>query len=382
MTTAKENEKNLKNSGEKVSGEAGAKGAGVKESTAQSAAPAPTQATSTTPAPKKKRRGLKIFGGCCIFLLLFLSFGLNILLGFGLLLGSGGNTGNSILYNEVTLEEADSFDAAKLVQINLAGPIFQDSEAAAGILGQTSNTDEVLAKLNLAIEDDSIEGVLLKIDSPGGSVTASEALNRKILEVQDAGKAVVSYIHSSGTSGAYYTAVASDSIVANPTSVNGSIGVIIQSYQYEELLNKIGVNVQTFKSGEFKDLLDGSRDITEEERSIVQGLVDSSFNIFLDRIDEGRQNLDRATIEELADGRIYTAEEAANNGLIDSVGYIEDALNVLADEAGYQEYTLIEYQRNFSFLEGFGQGFPLGIEGEILEDLKRAATGELHVLYL
>lgn len=325
--------------------------------------------------PAKRHRGLKWAGGFCLILILVGSIFGNIVLGSLFVLGA---TSSHSGYEEQVYQGSESFEKDKIVEIELSGMISEDS--AGSYLSSAPTTQSVMDQLDLAMSDDRVTAVVLRVDSPGGSVTASESLHQKIKEVRDAGKKVIAYIHSQGTSGAYYASVAADTIIANPTSINGSIGVIIQSHNYEELLKKVGVKTVTFKSGKYKDILSGSREMTPDERDIVQGIVDSSYKIFLDRVEEGRK-IDRKKLVDLADGRIYTAEQAKEHKLIDEVGYENDAIEKAAELAGSGRYYVIRYTMDASFLDSLSR-LPFVSAMKFVNNLVAGRSEQLGVFYL
>lgn len=315
--------------------------------------------------------------GCCAFILFFGSLALNIALGTLLASGIAGSL-NSDAYNEYTIAGDDLFTDQKVARIDISGVIVNANEG--GFSAPENSVEDIMNKIDLAIADNDVEGILFVIDSPGGSVTAAEDLHQKIIAAQNEGLAIVSYIHNSGTSGAYYAAAASDEILAHPTSLNGSIGVIIQSYNYAGLLEKIGVEANTFKSGEFKDILSGTRDVTDAERDLIQGLVDSSYDIFLTRILDNR-DITEKELRAVADGRILTASQAKDAKLIDEVGYEDDALAKIEQLASITNYKLIEYQQNTNLFNEISQ-FPAVKNLPFFRGLLQGSVESLQVFYL
>ena len=210
----------------------------------------------------------------------------------------------------------------------------------------------VADQLRSAAEDDSVKGVILQIDSPGGGLTASDHLHHQVGELRKTGKPVIAWAGSMMASGGYYVAVAADRIMASPTSTVGSIGVILQHFQVSELMEKLGVRVNPVTSGAHKDLASPFRDMTPEERKLLQDYVDISHRRFIDIVAKGR-NMQADEVAALADGGIMGAAMALEKGLIDSVGYIEDAVALLESELGEKDMRVIGYRRVFSFAEMF-----------------------------
>jgi len=156
---------------------------------------------------------------------------------------------------------------------------------------------------------------------------------------------IVASIMDLGTSGGYYVAVAADKIVAHPSTVTGSVGVIMVSLNGEGLLEKIGVEANTIASGPKKSMGSPFRTMTDEERAIFQTIIDGMYDQFVTVVDDGRPNLDKGEIRRLADGRIYSALQAKQVGLIDEVGYLEDALEIAKKEAEIEKATVVTYHR-------------------------------------
>lgn len=195
------------------------------------------------------------------------------------------------------------------------------------------DADRVVSSLKAFSENDRIKAVILKINSPGGSVGAVQEIYAQVQKLRQKGKKVVVSMGDVAASGGYYIAAAADKIVANPGTLTGSIGVILEIGTMQELLKKVGVKIETIKSGKMKDIGNFSRAMTEEERTLLQGLINNSYDQFVQAIVAGR-GMDKQKVLSLADGRIYTGEQAMAAGLIDSLGNYDDAIKVAADLAG------------------------------------------------
>lgn len=209
-------------------------------------------------------------------------------------------------------------------------------------------TGRVLKAIKQAKEDSSVKGVVLAINSPGGLVTDSHQIYHRLKELSETKPIVVS-MGSMAASGGYYVAMGAGEkakIFAEPTTWTGSIGVIIPHYEVTELAEKAGVRAVPLKTGEFKDALSPFRELTERERAVWDEIMNQSFERFLEVIDQNRKNLDIEQLRKLATGQIYTAKDARTNGLIDEIGYEEDAINELKRGAGLAEARVVVYQHH------------------------------------
>src|SRR5207248_8212487 len=187
-----------------------------------------------------------------------------------------------------------------------------------------SMVDDMRAALQQAREDNRVKAIVLEIDSPGGEVTASNAIYSALVETRDR-KPVVVYMDSLAASGGYYVSCGGKFLMASDTTITGSIGVIIQTLNYEQLFNKVGLASVVFKSGKFKDILNGARPMTPEERELIQRFVMETYDKFLGIVSKERGLPADMLRNNIADGRIFSGKEALNAKLIDGVGQIEDA---------------------------------------------------------
>ena len=202
-------------------------------------------------------------------------------------------------------------------------------------------------ELTKAGKDKSVKAIVLRINSPGGTVTASDIVYHEIREFKRASKIpVIASVMDLGTSGGYYLAVAADKIVAHPSTITGSVGVIMVSLNAQGLLEKIGVEANTIASGPKKSMGSPFRTMTDEERTIFQEVIDSMYNQFITVVDQGRPNLNQQEIRRLADGRIYSADQAKRVGLIDEIGYLEDAISLAKKEAKVEKASVVIYHRS------------------------------------
>jgi protease-4 len=226
--------------------------------------------------------------------------------------------------------------------IPVRGVITATSDSPVG--NSTSSSDDIVKAIRRARKD-NVKAILMPINSPGGSAAASQEVYAELMRTRkETAIQIVASMGDVAASGGYYVASAAHHIVANPSTLTGSIGVIIQSTQVSGLLNTIGVRPVTFKSGTYKDILSPFRDPTEGERALVEDMIQDTYQQFLDAIVAGRRNLPLTALKPLADGRIFTGAQALKAGLIDSLGNYSDALKKAAELAKIQgEPTVKNY---------------------------------------
>lgn len=246
--------------------------------------------------------------------------------------------------------------SAKVLVVELSGMI--SSADARGLVNRPSLVAHIREVLTIAEEDQRVKALVLRINSPGGTVTASDILYHEIRAFKEKRKIpVIVSIMDMGTSGGYYIAAAGDKIVAHPSSVTGSLGVIMLTVNASGLLEKIGVQATAVASGPKKDMGSPLRPMTPEERAIFQGVIDEFYTQFLRVIEHGRPNLTAAQVRELADGRIYSGEQARKLGLIDQVGYLDDAIALAKKEAGVGEARVVTYHRPGEYRQNIYSSF-------------------------
>jgi len=211
---------------------------------------------------------------------------------------------------------------------------FGDKIAIVEVKGMITQSSGVIEELQQYLADDGVKAIILRVDSPGGGVGPSQEIYREIMRIKSNSKRkVVTSMGSVAASGGYYIASASDLIVANPGTITGSIGVIMQFSNFEELLKKIGVKGVVLKSGEHKDIGSPFREMTPEERRIMQEVLDNVHQQFIQAVADGRK-LDRSKVAQIADGRILTGEQAKSLGLVDQLGNLQDTIDITAKLAG------------------------------------------------
>jgi protease-4 len=216
-----------------------------------------------------------------------------------------------------------------------------------GVITQSSG---IIEEIHQYLEDEGVKAIILRIDSPGGGVGPSQEIHREILKIKSK-KKVVTSMGSVAASGGYYIACASDLIVANPGTITGSIGVVMEFTNIEELFKKIGIKGVVVKSGEHKDIGSPFREMTPDERRLLQDVIDNVHEQFIKAVAEGRK-LDRSKVTEIADGRILTGEQAKQLGLVDQIGNLQDAIDTTAKMVGIEGKPNILYpKKRFSILE-------------------------------
>lgn len=239
---------------------------------------------------------------------------------------------------------------SKLLLIDITGFI-SEKERSGGMKEKPSMVAEVKEALQKAEKDEDIAGVILRINSPGGTVTASDLILHEFLAFKARKKVpIYACITGIGASGGYYIATAADEISAQPTAITGSIGVLVMRFNVEGLLSKIGVTEKTVKSGDKKDFLSPFRAATPEEEKIIQAIITSLFQRFVDVVlARPGGSLTKPELEKLADGRIFTAQQAVAARLIDRVGYLDDTVAAMKKKLNLKEAKVITYHRPGSY---------------------------------
>jgi protease-4 len=228
----------------------------------------------------------------------------------------------------------------------------EDRIALVRVEGVILDAQQTVSELKKFGENPSVKAIVLRIDSPGGGVVPSQEIHDAVLRLRNKhAKAVVASMGTVAASGGYYIAVATDRIVANPGTLTGSIGVIMELANLEGLLKKIGVQSVVVKSGPHKDLGSPFRAISPEERRILQTVMDDVHGQFIEAVAEGR-SLDLRDVTRLADGRVFTGRQAKDAKLVDDLGDLDDAIRLAADMAGIEgEPKVVEPRRRFSIRE-------------------------------
>ncbi len=311
--------------------------------TAQSRAGGPAVFQRVPPrAPQGGRSWLPWLGGGCLGCgaALLLAF-----LGMALLAPFVGGTRPSLPGGD------------KIGLITIEGLILSGS-GGGGLFGGFAGSDTIVRQLVQARRDPSIKAVVLRVNSPGGSAAASQEIYGEVLKLRRTRKPVIVSMGDVAASGGYYVAAAADKIVANGSTMTGSIGVIMEFMNLQGLYGKVGIDHTTIKSGEYKDIGSSSRQLTATERRLLQAMVDDVYDQFVTDVAEGRRQVSRAEVRRIADGRIFTGRQALKLKLVDELGNLQDAIALAARSAGITgRPTVVELGRR-SFLDLLAGGGP------------------------
>ena len=224
-----------------------------------------------------------------------------------------------------------------------------DKVAVVRVEGMITNSEETIRQVRKWGKDKSIKALVLRINSPGGAVAPSQEMYNEISKVAKK-KPVVASMGTLAASGGYYIAVACNKIMADPGTLTGSIGVIMMFDNFEKLMDKIGMKSLVFKSGQFKDTGSPFREVTEDDKKLIHGIIDSIYTQFITDVAKGRQ-MDIEEVRKLADGRIYTGQQALDLKLVDELGGMQDAIKVASTLAGIDgEPKVVEEEEEKSFL--------------------------------
>ena len=236
------------------------------------------------------------------------------------------------------LPELSSLGKERVALVRIEGPIL--------------DSQETVSELKDFGEDPLVKAIVVRIDSPGGGVAPSQEIYNAVKRIRNEyNKTVVASMGTVAASGGYYIAVASDRILANPGTLTGSIGVIMQLANFEELLKKIGVQNIVVKSGRYKDLASPFRPMTEDDRRLLQSVMDDVHRQFIEAVADGR-SLDVADVMSFSDGRVFTGRQAKDSLLIDDLGDLQDAIRLAGELSGIQgEPRVVEPAERFSFRE-------------------------------
>ena len=237
--------------------------------------------------------------------------------------------------------------AEKVLLIDLQGVINNQKDraftGATTALGMVEQVREIISK---AEKDEDVKALLIKVNSPGGTVTASDIIFHELITYKSKYDVPV-YVHimDLAASGGYYIALAGDEIIAHPTSLIGSIGVIALKVNMENLMEKIGVDWEVVKSGDKKDFMSPFRPFTNEERQLFQNTIDNFHKRFVTIIAENREELELDEVKKLADGRVFDSKQAMNHKLIDEIGYISDTVERIKLKTNNPDLKVVTYQR-------------------------------------
>lgn len=293
---------------------------------------------------RRRRRWPFVVGGLVALGLVVLTVGAVVVV---LAVSASGPGASAAVYEE---EYVSGEGSEKVAVVPVVGTIASADNSVPGT--EPPITPEGLADaLRQAEEDPAVAAVVLEVNSPGGGVTASDEMHQSILDFRESsGKPVVVSMGDTAASGGYYISTAADKIVANETTLTGSLGVIFSLTDFSELADDYGVEQEVVKSGKFKDMGSSFRNLTPEEREILQSIVDESYDEFVSVIVEGR-DLPEERVREIADGRVYSGQQAKELGLVDSFGGLDEAAMISQDLAGVDGATVVRYVQPESFTE-------------------------------
>jgi protease-4 len=218
--------------------------------------------------------------------------------------------------------------------------------------GVINNSADIIRQLKKYTKDSSVPAIVMHIDSPGGGVAPSQEIYEEMKKAKENGKRIVASMGSVGASGGYYVACAADTIIANPGTLTGSIGALFEFPVAEELFKKIGLRFEVVKSGEFKDVGNYARRMTEAERKLLQSVIDDTYDQFVQVLVDNR-NLSKEEALKIADGSIFTGRQAKKLGLVDELGDLEDAIKIAGEMAGIEgpPKTIKERVRKITFFD-------------------------------
>jgi protease-4 len=363
--------------------------------------PPPPPVIVAPPAPPARRgRGWMVFSIILVVLLLF-----SMLLNLGSLLSRGLSPGRSRANRAVgpKLDEAiteDNGAVNKIAVVEIGGIITGRDMSGGGF----SMVEVIKAQLKRAQEDEHVKAVILKVDSPGGEVLASDQINRLIIKFQsDSKKPVVASMGNLAASGGYYVSAPCRWIVAEDMTITGSIGVIMHGWNYRGLMNKVGILPEVYKSGKFKDMMSGERnpeEVTPEERAMVQSLIDETYKKFKDVVQKGRDGANKVNQSsgekgrklddhwaDYADGRVLSGTKAYELGFVDQLGDFQTAVDRAKTIASISRANLVEYPQRFDLSDLFrmfgesSQNRGRAVKVDLGLDMPKLMAGQLYFLY-
>ncbi len=303
-------------------------------------------------APPPRERSVAFFVAIFLGLLLMVSAAANVVLfvfsiGGLAASGLGGGAGLEEAGYQVTAVGGDPKASAKVLRIPIHGAIAEEASPLLGAEG--GSVSFVRRALKAAGRDKSIRGIVLDIDSPGGGVTASDEIYQLVQEFRrdHPEVKVVALFGDIAASGGYYVAAAAERIIGRRTTITGSIGVIMSGYNFAEAAKELGIAEVVIKSPDtpYKDILSPMRPMTETERAILTSIVQEMYEQFVTVVDDGRPDLDRDQVRALANGQIYSANQALQNGLVDELGGEDAALAWLRTATGREALEVVEFRR-------------------------------------
>ncbi len=247
------------------------------------------------------------------------------------------------------IQVAPGKGGSKIAMIEIEGMLI--NAKSGGFLQPTENPLSVFTQqLDAAEKDKSVKALVLRVNSPGGTVTTSDAMYQLLQRFRaKTHKPIVASCQEVCASGAYYVSCAADKIYAQPTTVIGSIGVIFNTFNFSGTMDKIGVSSVAIKSGPLKDMGSPFKPLTEDERAVMQGIVNEYYARFIEVVTTNRKPLDTGNIKMLTDGRVFSGADAQRHGLVDETGLLEDAINAARRLAGAPDAKVVMYKRPYGY---------------------------------
>jgi protease-4 len=266
----------------------------------------------------------------------------------------------------------------KIVLLDVTGVIVDNGDSTSAF-----SSSILLKQMDQVLLDENVKGVIIRVDSPGGTVIDSELIYEKILELQQAGIKVGVSMGSVAASGGYYISAPADFIYANPATITGSIGVIFSIPNYQKAADWLGYSETKITSGNMKDIGNPLRPMTDEERAVYQSLVDESYNRFVETIVNGR-DLPKEEVLALADGRIYSGKQAKQLNLVDELGSLEDSYAAMGELLKSRNYRVVQYLAPFDLESLFGSLIQSKSEStaELIQELLPGFSREPKLLYI
>jgi protease IV len=287
-------------------------------------------------------------------------------------------------FTEEVIQEGNEMKKIAVLDVN---GVIQDTNTAESFFQAAGyNHQGFMKRLEYIKEDDSVKGIILKVNSPGGGVVESAEIHDKLLEIQkETKKPVYVSMGSMAASGGYYISAGAKKIFASEETMTGSLGVIMQGINYEGLAEKYGVDFVTIKSGQYKDIMSPTRQMTEEEVQILQKMIDNSYEGFVKVISEGRK-MTTDQVKKIADGRIYDGRQAKELNLIDGFGYLDDVIQQMKEQEKLKDAKVVRYteQIGFGSLFNFKVQKFIGADNEmtgLMDILSRPNSPRLMYLY-
>jgi len=298
-------------------------------------------------------------------LFILISFTMN----FGLLIGLAGSGEKAIRSGEEAEDEFPRYTErwsfgdgdAKVVRISVEGVIFRERKE--GFFGKPyDKVESLLRQIRAARQDEDVRGIILEVSSPGGGLTSSDEIYHALKRFKESreDRKIVAFTRDMSASGGYYLSMPADWIIAEPTAIIGSIGVIMQTLNWQGLSERIGITDTTIKSGENKDILNPFHEVPPEQIELLQSIVDTFYDRFFDIVQTAR-GVSKEKLKSLADGRVVTAEDALENNLIDQIGYWEDAVSKTAELLGEESIRVVRYEHRPTFFEMFSIHSPISL---------------------